>query len=360
MATTTGMKGNGFYDSHSNEQRAALDVFLPWLEEEMAKLPLPDKASPPLAFLDIGSSEGGNALYAMTRLLAALRCHTNAPIWMFFNDLPTNDFNHLFSNLFLKGRNSLDAENVFPAAISGTGFGRLVPPCSLSVATSFNAIGFLERIPEGASLPNYILPMPPNAPRSGVSVSDSEHAPFRVQAATDLRVFYQARADELVSGGRLLLQVFGRNEDISTAHGIYDVLSDALLDAVEAGELPAEVYEKLIFPVYFRTLEELLSPLKDNPQLAKDFRIEKAEVREVPAPFNQLLAQTGDLDTWAAEYMGFLRAFTEPILMPAIPAGIDATAVVAGIYERVVKRLLSDPERYEFHYVSLAVLAVRE
>lgn len=39
MPTTTGMKGGGFYDAHSKEQRAALDVFLPWLEQAVLALP---------------------------------------------------------------------------------------------------------------------------------------------------------------------------------------------------------------------------------------------------------------------------------------------------------------------------------
>ncbi|MCP4578752.1 MAG: cyclopropane-fatty-acyl-phospholipid synthase, partial [Deltaproteobacteria bacterium] len=34
------MKGGGYYDAHSKEQRAAMAPFLPWLEEAVSHLPL--------------------------------------------------------------------------------------------------------------------------------------------------------------------------------------------------------------------------------------------------------------------------------------------------------------------------------
>lgn len=93
MPTTTGMKGGGYYNAHSSEQRAALDAFLPWIEDAVTDLPIPSSDSPQLGLLDLGSSEGGNAIHAMMRIIAALRRRTAAPIWVFFNDLPSNGFN---------------------------------------------------------------------------------------------------------------------------------------------------------------------------------------------------------------------------------------------------------------------------
>jgi SAM dependent carboxyl methyltransferase len=360
MPTTTGMKGGGYYDAHSQEQRAALDAFLPWLEEAIARLPISSDAQTSFGILDIGSSEGANAIYAMNRLIDRIRRVSDLPIWLFFDDLPTNDFNHLFANLFPSGKAALPGANIFTCAIGGTAFDRLVPPRSLHIATTFNAIGFLEKKPD-AKLPHYILPMGPGplAPREGVSVTESERAPFRIQAANDLHHFYTARAEELVSGGRLLVQVFGRDEDNSTSYGVYDVLSDAVLDCVEEGLLPRKIYEELIFPIYFRTLEELLAPIETDEQLAKSFRVEKAETREVPVPFNVALADTGDEAAWARSYTGFLRAFTEAILALALPGDLPRSDTVDKIYQKVELRLAADPARYEFHYISIAALLTR-
>jgi hypothetical protein len=360
MPTTTGMKGGGFYDANSKEQRAALDAFLPWLERAVSMLPEPAPTRGYWSLMDVGSSEGGNAIYAMNRVIAALRKNSQLPVRVFFDDLPTNDFNHLFANLFSPNGAAFSDPEVFPAAIAGSAFSRLMPPGSLDVVTTFNAIGFLERKP-GAALPNYILPMGPGpkAPRDGVSVSDNEREPFRLQAAEDLRRFYLARAEELPKRGKLLVQVFGRDERHSTSYGIYDVLSDAILDQVEAGLLPKATYEQLVFPIYFRTLEELVAPLKTEKALGQTFQIEHQEAKEVPVPFNTALAATGDKCDWARSYTGFLRAFTESILAGAMAGDVSKSDLVDQIYQQVEKRLTEDPSRYEFHYISVAALLTR-
>jgi hypothetical protein len=281
-------------------------------------------------------------------------------VQLFFDDLPTNDFNHLFANLFPKGRSVFSHAGVFPAAIGGSAFGQLMPPQSLDVATTFNAIGFLEKRPD-APLPNYIVPVRPgpNAPRNRVSVTESECEPFRQQAAADLRNFLLARAEELAHGGKLLVQVFGRDETHSTSCGIYDVLSDAVLDEVEAGRLAREVYQQLIFPIYFRTLDELAAPVKTDEELRKAFHMDHLGSREVPMPFNEAVAATGDRSAWARSYTGFLRAFTEAILAAALPTGVKKPEILERVYRRVEERLFENPSRYEFHYISIAMLLTR-
>jgi hypothetical protein len=357
MPTTTGMKTGGFYDAHSSNQRAALEAFLPWLEETIAEhLPLVEGR--PIGLLDLGSSEGANAIHAMSRLIQALRRKTGAPIWVFFDDLPTNDFNRLFSNLYPEGAAALPGEDVYTAAVAGSAFGRVLPDASLQLATTYNAIGFLETFPQ-SPLPSYILPMPPGAPRRGVEVTPAEHDPFRRQAAQDLHRFYEARAVELVAGGQLLVQVFGRDGDVSTSHGIYDVLSDALLDLVDDGSLSEGFYRDLVFPVYFRNLDELVEPIATDAGLASSFHIERAEAKEVEVPFNTQLGIDGDRGTWAVRYTGFLRAFTEPVLVAALGDVIGAPQIVDAVYRRVADRLQADPSRYDFRYIALGVLLRR-
>ncbi|QDU49136.1 class I SAM-dependent methyltransferase [Gimesia panareensis] len=360
MPTTTGMKGGGYYDANSREQRSASDSFLPWLEAAIADLPTPDASQSSWNVLDIGSSEGANAIYTMNRLVAALRQHSDLPVWALFDDLPTNDFNQLFLNLFPDHTPALDASDVYTAAIGGSAFGRLVPPRSLHLATTFNAIGFFENRPT-ARLPHFVLAMQPNpaAPREGVSVTPEELRPFQEQAHHDLCEFYKARAAELVPGGKLLVQVFGRNATHSTGHGICDVLSDALLDFVEADLLPQSFYEDFLFPAYYRCPEELAAPIEQVPELASAFRIEQVEAIDAPVPFNTEFERTGDRKAWAESYTGFMRAFTEPVLAAALPADLVEEQIVAKIYQRIEQLLADNPERYEFHFISIAALLTR-
>jgi hypothetical protein len=294
----------------------------------------------------------------MNRLIQALRRKTGAPIWVFFDDLPTNDFNRLFSNLYPEGAPALRWVDVYAAAVAGSAFGRVVPDASLQLATTYNAIGFLETLPQ-SPLPSYILPMPPGAPRSGVEVTPAEHDPFLRQAAQNLCGFYEARVLELVTGGRLLVQVFGRDGDVSTSHGIFYVLSDVLLNLIDDGSLSEGFYRDLVFPVYFRNRKELVEPIANDVELARSFQIERAEPKEVPVPFNTRLAADGERGAWAASYTGFLRAFTEPVLVAALKDTTVAAQIVDAVYLQIAERLRADPERYDFRYIALGVLLRR-
>jgi hypothetical protein len=284
---------------------------------------------------------------------------TPAPISVFFADLPTNDFNQLFLNLFAGGSGIFDGMRVFPAAIGGSAYKPVVAPRSVCLATSFNMLGWLDQKPD-AALPNFIGPAGPSARNPRGSVTDREREPFRLQAAEDMRSFYQARAQELVPHGKLLVQVFGRDQSCSTADGIYDVLSDALLDVIEQGKLPKSFYEDLVFPVYFRTLPELLAPIEEDRALAAAFRIEKAETRESIVGFNAERTRTGDVAAWARSYTGFVRAVTETVIRAAMPEGIDIPKTLEEVYRRMETRLVEDPERYEFRYISVGALLSRK
>lgn len=360
MAVTTGMVGGGFYDHHSTTQRVAMQTPLAWLEEALGDLPPPFTDSGAIAFLDAGSSEGANAIYAYNRLLEQLRTHTPAPVQLYFDDLPTNDFNHLFFNLYGEGNLAFSSEEVYAAAIGGSAYRRLLPPRTLHLATTFNALGFLATRP-AAPLPGYVFPEAPGpaAPRSGVHVLPEELTPFRQQAAEDLRQYYQARAEELLPGGKLLVQIFGRNQDFSTSQGIYDVLSDAILDLQHEGLLPADFYTRFVAPVTCRQVEDLVDPIASDPELAALYRVEQSASEEITVPFNAAREKTGDTAAWANHYMTFMRAFTEGMIKLQLPNGVDPDSLCDKLYGRIEARLVTEPERYPFHYISIGALLTR-
>lgn len=335
-----------------------MDEFLPWIVEAMADLPLPTDGSP-IALLDLGSSEGANAIYAATAIIEALRERTNADIWTFFDDLPTNDFNRLFTNLFSDATRSGRTAGVYPAAVGGSLFERVAPASSIHVATTFNAVGWLSALPT-TRLPRFISPSPPalRASREGVSVSPEERAPFTQQAREDILLFYRARAAELMPGGKLLVQVFGRNDEHDTANGIVDGLSDAMLDMVRDGRLKRGVYEDFVFPVFYRSLPEVLPPTGPNGE-PPAFRVDKAEARECRVPFNEEFAHSADPQVWARSYTGFIRAFSEPVVTAGLPDTPDRPQLVEELYDRMMNRFAADPERYEFHFISLGALLTR-
>lgn len=356
-STTTGMVGGGFYNANSATQWNAIKAVLDFVEEAAATLPVDGNG--PVCLADFGCSEGRNSIAVMQRLLPTLLSRTDRPVQTVHSDLSTNDFSKLFLNLRPDGRPVFDNDRVYSAAVGGSMYDQLLPERSLHLATTFNAIGFLSRRPVEV-LPGYIFPNGPSAQRANGFVSAEDGRIFSEQAKKDVACFLKMRAQELVSGGKLLVQVFGANDGASTCDGIYDLLNDAVLAARDAGEISTDTYERYYQPVYMRTLDELTAQVTDPDYGAAGlFRVDGTKSYEIPVPFNTQYSADGDLDRYATDYVNFFRAFTEAVLKSALPATAGRNRLVDRIYDKAVELLKAHPERYPFRYIAIAMLLTR-
>jgi hypothetical protein len=352
------MKGGGYYDRHSTAQLSSIQALRDWVNDAVANLPLPD---PPQAVtvLDLGSSEGRNAIHGMATIVEGLRRRTRQPVRTIYSDLTSNNFNQLFTNLEEARRAGLFPTGIYPSAVGGSFYGPLLPPGTVHLATCFNSIQWLDQLP-AVPVPNSIAYRRPHPSRPELVLSAEVTSAFMQQAEQDLIRFLASRAGELVPGGKLLLASPGDTDQAHVADGFSDVLNDACLDLVAAGRLQREQYERLTMPVYFRTVAELLAPLerKDSP-VCGAFAIERAEALEAPTPFIVEFRRSGDVSAYAGAYSGFIRAITEPVVRAALnqPAAEDPT--VDSLYECIRVRLLVEPKRYLWRYIAVAALLTR-
>jgi gibberellin A4 carboxyl methyltransferase len=358
MPATTGMKGAGYYDQHSTAQLSTIQALSDWVEEAVTNTPLPVPAQP-VTVLDLGSSEGRNAIRLIGTIVAGLRRRTGQPIQTIYSDLASNNFNQLFANLEEAQRAGLFSEGVYSGAVGGSFYGPLLPPGTVHLATSFNSILWLDQLPP-IPLPNRVAYRRPHPPRPGFTVSREVTAAFEGQAEQDLDRFLECRARELVPGGKLLLASPGDTDQACVSDGLYDVLNDACLDLVGAGRLEREQYERLTMPIYCRTVAELLAPLeRENSTVRGAFAVDRAEDLEVPTPFFVEFQRGGDRAAYADAYTGFLRAISEPVVRAAFNQSEGEAETVDALYERIRARLLADPERYLFRYILVAALLTR-
>jgi hypothetical protein len=352
------MKGAGYYDQHSTAQMSSIYALQEWIEDAVAHLPLP-AAAQPITVLDLGSSEGRNALRVMATIIKGLRRRTGQPLQTIYSDLASNNFNQLFANLEEARRAGLFPAEVYPSAVGGSFYGPLLPPGTVHFATSFNAIVWLDQLP-AVPIPDFVVYRRPHPFRPGLTVSPEAVAAFQRQADQDLVRFLECRARELVPGGKLLIATPGDTDQARVLDGPADVLNDACLDLVAAGDLERELYERFTMPQYCRTVAELLAPLEREDSPVRDaFTVDRAEALEVLAPFIIEFRRTGDVAAYAAAYTGFLRAISEPVVRAALKQPAGEAPTVDRLYERIRARLLAEPKRYWGRYIVVAALLTR-
>jgi hypothetical protein len=358
MPSTTGMKDGGFYDQHSAPQLSAIRILFDWVTEAVRTVALPE---PPrcITALDLGSSEGRNALAVMQQVTEGLRRRTAQPIATVYSDLHSNNFNQLFRNLHAAREAGALPPDTYPLAAGASFYEPLLPPASVQLATCFNAVQWLDHLP-AVPLPDFPVYQRPRPSRPNRRASAEAVAAFSRQAERDWLRFLECRAREMTPGGKLIVGCPGENADHCCSEGLYDVFNDACLDLVAAGSVSRERYERLTMPLYFRTVEDLRAPLQgaDSPVRGL-FAIDRAESLEAPTPFGDALRQTGDVAAHADAFTGFLRAFTEPIARVALLGPGDDASVIETLFQRVRQRLYQEPGRYEFHYIVVAIVLTR-
>jgi cyclopropane-fatty-acyl-phospholipid synthase len=358
MPAITGMKGAGYYDQHSTAQLSSIQLLQGWIDDAVASLPLPGPAQP-VTVLDLGSSEGRNALRMMATIALGLRRRTGQPVQTIYSDLASNNFNQLFANLEEARRAGLFPAGVHPSAVGASFYGPLLPPGTVHLAISFNAIQWLDQLP-AVTIPDFVVYRRPHPFLPGRAASPQAAAAFQRQAEQDLVRFLECRARELVPGGKLLIATPGDTDQARVLDGAADLLNDACLDLVAADELKREQYERLTMPQYDRTVPELLAPLERKGSPVRGvFVVERAEALEAPTPFVVEFQRGGDVAAYAGAYTGFLRAISEPVIRAALNQPPGEAATLDRLYQRIRARLLAEPERYLWRYIVTAALLTR-
>lgn len=159
---------------------------------------------------DMGCATGPNTFRAMQNLVNIIRqkwsqkyssdSKNSIQFHVFFNDHIANDFNTLFVSL-------PQDRTYFAAATPGSFHGRLFPDSSLHLVYSSIALHWLSKVPDEVRDPTSL------AWNKGrvhyTSASDAVVEAYAAQFADDVGKFLKARAEEVVSGGMVVMIVPG-------------------------------------------------------------------------------------------------------------------------------------------------------
>lgn len=177
---------------------------------------------------DLGCSVGPNTFFTVESLIESVQSKLPSPpkdleFRVFFNDHSANDFNTLFASLGLRG------PKYHAAGVPGSFYGRLFPRRSITIACSSHSLHWLSRPPE---LGLGFLVHDTGAPADVASA-------YSDQFGRDFGAFIAARAEEIVSGGLVILVIPGTPDHdggggapLTELRFLFDSIGSSLLDLV--------------------------------------------------------------------------------------------------------------------------------
>lgn len=340
------MAGSGLYNRHSGLQHANLQSALP-LFEEAARV-VGREVHGPVTIADYGASQGRNSMGPMASAIDLLRVEqADRPVSVVHTDLPSNDFASLFTLLaddpasYLAGR-----DGVYPLAVGRSYFDAILPPGSVDLGWSSNALHWMSRSPVEVQDHGWAV------------FSRSEEARSAVDAvlADDWLRFLTARNAELRPGGRLVCQFMGRGDDSHGFEWMAGHFWQSIVALKERGQLTDEETLRMTAPSAGRSLEQLAAPFEAG--LASDLQLEHLSRFEAPDPYWDEFQRTGDADRLGANWANMMRAANGPNFVAALdparerePLLDELTAILAG-------RIANDPQRSRSWNVLIAVRKV--
>jgi hypothetical protein len=353
-ATTAGMKAGGYYDAHSEYQRRVIEGGDELINETVAELSL-DSVDGAVTVADYGSGTGATSAHAMGTALSALRRRdAKRTLEAVHNDVPGNDFTGLFENLAAEGGYLRTVEGpVYPLAAAGSFFQQVLPEGRVQLGMCSNAAHWLREQPR-IEIPDGMY---------FCEAAGEERDAIAEQAAGDWRTFLGARAAELASGGRMLVQGIASSDDGKqvSASRLLRSMWQAADDLAEEGVLDRQTLAGYVFPVYCRSPSEAVAPLAEGGPLQKSFETTTERLDEVANPYWETYERDADAEAYAKTYVDFVRAFAESAMSAKLfepgARGIDPAELCDRYFDRLRELNAADPEsgRYEAWILRLVV-----
>ncbi|KAJ4884081.1 S-adenosyl-L-methionine-dependent methyltransferases superfamily protein [Raphanus sativus] len=263
-----GGDGPESYYQHSSNQRALLEAAKEKMNEAIsAKLSL-NLISDRFSVADFGCASGPNTFLAVQNIIDAVedkyRKETgqnpleNIEFQVLFNDSTTNDFNTLFQTL-PPGR------RYYSAGVPGSFFGRVLPKHSFHVGVISYAFHFTSKTPKGITDRDSPLW---NRDMHCTGFNEAVKRAYLNQYSADTKNLLDARAEELVPGGLMLLLGSGLRDGVKmseTVKGmVMDFMGASLSDLAQQGVVEQDKVDSFSTPLYFAEEGELRQIIKEN------------------------------------------------------------------------------------------------
>ncbi|KAF2589969.1 hypothetical protein F2Q70_00039792 [Brassica cretica] len=249
------------YARNSSVQKKASDKTKHITLETVQQLYKETRRPKSLKIADLGCSSGPNTLSTISDIIKAVKfAHhleiPNQPLPEFsilLNDLRSNDFNSIFKSLpdfhteLKRDTNYGDCPSVFIAANPGSFYGRLFPEKTIHFIYSSFSLHWLSKVPpglyddQGKSINKGCINICSWSPEA---VSKAYCSQFK----EDFSMFLRFRSKEVVSSGRMVLIILGREapNPVGRRNSFFcELLARSIADLVAQVAAPQTQKEKV-------------------------------------------------------------------------------------------------------------------
>ncbi|TVU35418.1 hypothetical protein EJB05_17306, partial [Eragrostis curvula] len=202
------------YAKNSSLQKKGMDTFKSFVTESATRVYESVKPER-FTIAELGCASGPNAFGLVEDAIKSITgniCRGALPEFsVLLNDLPTNDFNAIFSCVpeFAAKLKAETKAEVFLSGVPGSFYGRLFLSRSVHLVCSFASLHWLSQVPPGLSDETNT---PLNKGKMFISSTSPPAVPkaYLKQFQRDFGLFLQSRAAEIVPGGAMILSTLGR------------------------------------------------------------------------------------------------------------------------------------------------------
>ncbi|XP_071713750.1 S-adenosyl-L-methionine:benzoic acid/salicylic acid carboxyl methyltransferase 2-like [Rutidosis leptorrhynchoides] len=354
--------GNGDYSYSNNSllQKRVISMTKPIIEDALTNLYCAMNFPKTLIMADLGCSSGPNTLFVASELVNSINYirlklgrEESPEIQIYLNDLPQNDFNNIFQ-LVSEFRNNLTRPNsslppCYFSGVPGSFYTRLFLPKSIHFIHSSYSLMWLSMVPEMVTTNKKNIYMSKTSPPSVIRA-------YNEQFQRDFFKFLEYRAEELVSGGRMVLTTLGRRSDDPCSKEccyVWDLLANALNDMVIEGLIEEEKMDSFNIPQYTPCAKEISNEVQKEGSFTID-RLNVSEVNWAAASTNHHLNITKK-DAEGYNMGKCMRAVAEPLIKSHF-----GESVIEEVFERYTKIIKHSMSEEHVKLVNVTVSLTRK
>jgi cyclopropane-fatty-acyl-phospholipid synthase len=338
------MQGCGDYNLNSALQSSNLQSAVPLLVDAAKSIAMDPNR--PMLLADYGASQGRNSMLPVSAAIDAMRSGREpaGPITIVHTDLPSNDFASLFTMLdeddasYLRGR-----EGLYPSAIGRSYFDMILPPNSVDLGWSSNALHWLSHNPI-------------NVPDHGWAILGADERArdaVDAQLAEDWERFLRARAVELRSGAKLICQFMGRGPDGHGFEWMASAFWESWVDLSRDGLLSPEELLAMTAPSAGRSMTQIEQPFAEGT--FEGLRLEFITTIQAPDPYWDAYQESGDAEQLGRSWASMMRAANGPNFVSILSPTRDKTALLDAMSGRLARRIAQAPQRSRSYNVMLVL-----